>query len=134
LQASVRTTAVPPRARPGACEAGQLSLFEGRRRRDYGIKTVADNEHEVWRQAYREIAAEFLNDLTMGDVFIAEDLRIAVTRSGAGTPHHFNCWGAMANLMLRAWLKKGRICHAGSEQSRLVTSHAHRNPSYRKLK
>lgn len=88
----------------------QLSLFEGRRRRDNGIRRVS--EHNRWFLEKMRKAAIKLS-LLNGEVTI-DDLRTYAFSFGL-EPDHPNAWGGVL---------KGKHWHCvGFQPSKLVSNH-----------
>lgn len=99
-----------------------MDLFDwgmSRSLRDEGADRALTPE-EQWRRR----AMDLIRGLPSGWSGIGEDIRRMVMET-VGTPHHFNCWGA---LILGA-LRSGHLVKTGEvRSSALVTSHAHVNP------
>ena len=100
-------------------EPSQLTLFheaESKRRRDEGM-TQATSRSSEWQ----ERAMWVIWKLPIGWTGIGEDIRKLVLESGAGPPHHHNCWGGLIMYAIRCKVieKTGAM-----KSARIVTSHA----------
>ena len=90
----------------------QIDIFEGRRRRNEGMKRVIDHVQDTWRLDYSHHATGFVMNLERGVQSTAEQVRAVVTKH-AGLPHHCNAWSAMFNSCLRQWKKSGLVEFTG---------------------
>ena len=109
-----------------------LDLIEARRARDEGTGRVVDNLQAAWRDEYRLLVEDFLDQYAPGRTFVGEDIRVYLTFvHGLLPPHHPNAWGAMARSTIGSWLKHGLIIRDGMAQAQSVASHAHHYMRYR---
>ncbi len=102
----------------------QIDLFEGKRRKDAGMKRAIDHEHDQWKIDYHTHAGMFVMDLTRGITFTSEQVR-AVVHKAIGDPHTPNVWGAMFNSCLKQWRKHGLVEFTGQFLD-ATNSQAHR--------
>lgn len=119
--------------------SAQLDIFDtfdlpaGRARRDAGMKSVAENAGEYWRERYRELVTRWFESRPAGSTFTSESMRTTARAHGLPNPHHFNAWSAMAGALLRGWLKTGAIEIHGEGQAKRPQAHATKTVIYRKV-
>lgn len=110
-------------------------MTDGEDLRDEGIERVLRGVSAAWSRAYKRHAATFFAGLEIGETFTGEQLREHAESQGLEQPHHPNCWGAMANSVLKARLDYHLVEEVGTHiKARDPKSHAHRYPTYRRLK
>ena len=99
----------------------QLTLFdeaESQRRRDEGIDLVGEKS-----SGWHDRAMWVIWGLPLGWKGIGEDIRKLVLESGAGPPHHPNCWGSLIMYATRCNVIKrtGEMKNARSVKSHAST-------------
>ena len=109
-----------------------MSTAEGKGLRDEGISLVLGAESVRWKNAYRASVLTWFGQLPVGHPFTGETLRMVALRD-VGEPHHPNCWGGVANGLIRGWLRTRQIKVVGLQSATDSRSHAHLYRVYQKL-
>jgi hypothetical protein len=89
------------------------------------IEAREEGLRRVTREEFQRIGMDTIMSLPRGWTGDAQDIRVRVPVR----PHHYNAWGA---LILRA-VRSGYLQSTGdTTPGRLVSTHAHRNPVWRR--
>jgi len=108
---------------------GQLGRFL----RDEGMATVEENSG-LWKEEAKHKMDIWFELQPVGTLFVGEDIRLELEKTGMEPPHHHNAWSAVIGGRVRTWLKTERIEVYGLQAGKDPKAHARRMITYRKLK
>jgi hypothetical protein len=105
----------------------------GRILRDEGMALVEDNSG-AWKDDAKRKMGVWFELQPVGTLFVGEDIRLELEKTGTEPPHHHNAWSAVIGGRVREWLRSDRIEVHGLQAGKDPKAHARRMITYRKLK